>query len=322
MVTFIGVLVSLLAIGFTYERVSLSRAERRSIPGVLLDVGGHRIHVTDRGNGGPAVVILHGAGDSSYSWLHVAREIAHFTRVVTYDRPGVGSSDPGPGPDTARSVEELHVLLEKAGVPGPYVLVGHSLGGLIARLFASRYPNDVAGMVMADSSHELLKDDPKFRQGMTALVAMLKVFQFLSTFGLPRFLGDAFGFFPMYPERSFYRKQISADEYRGWTASAHRAVTGHGGLQELSAALPMLEATSRQTLDGADGPRYGDMPIVVLTNPGYGEAWMDMHRELARRSSNSIHRISDRKGHNIQMPRPELVIDGVRNVVEQVRSRS
>jgi hypothetical protein len=177
-------------------------------------------------------------------------------------------------------------------------------------------------MVMVDSSHEFLKDDPKFRRGFAVTVTMLKVFRILSAFGLPRFLGEVFGFYPMYPERSFYAKQISREEYRDWTAVVHRVLAGHGGLQELSAALPMLEEASSLMVDGADGSQFGDMPLVVLTNPGYGAEWIDMHRELARRSTNGIHQISDRKGHNIQVPRPELVIDGVRNVVEHVRSRS
>lgn len=154
MVIILGVLTALLVIGFIYERVSRARAGRRPIPGKLMTVGGHKIHVTDLGNDGPTVVILHGAGESSYSWIHVGREISRFARVIAYDRPGLGSSDPGPAPSADRTVDELHLLLEKVGVPGPYVLVGHSLGGVIARLYASRYPNDVAGMVMADSSHE------------------------------------------------------------------------------------------------------------------------------------------------------------------------
>lgn len=320
MLPVVGTFLALLAVGFLYEQVARYRADRRPIPGRLVDMGGYRLHVTDRGTGGPTVVVLHGAGESSYSWIHVSKAVAHFARVVTYDRPGLGSSDPGPGPDASRSVHELHTLLAKAGIPGPYVLVGHSLGGVIARLYAIRYPNDVAGMVMVDSSHEFLKDDRRFRQSFSVIGTMLKVFRVFATFGLPRFLGQVFGFFPMYPERPYYARQVSREEYGDWTAAVNRNLIGQAGLHELSASLPMLEQAARQMSDASDGPQFGEMPLVVLSNPGFGEAWIAMHRELAARSTQSIHRISDRKGHNLQLTRPELVIEGIRHVVEALRT--
>ncbi|HWI60911.1 MAG TPA: alpha/beta hydrolase [Symbiobacteriaceae bacterium] len=286
--------------------------------GRLIDMGGYRLHVTDRGSGGPAVVVLHGAGESSYSWFHVGKAVSGFTRIVTYDRPGLGASDPGPGLDPVRSVEELDAVLAKAGVPAPYVLVGHSIGGILARLYAIRYPERVAGMVMVDSSHEALKDDPGFRKGFAMTAAVLKVMRALARIGLPRFLIQPLEFAMMYPERRFYAGQISPGEYRDWAAAVHRNLTGTNGVQELGAAFPMLEAAAAAK---KDGQQFGSMPMVVLTNPGFGQAWIEMHRELAARSANSVHRITDHKGHNIQMPRPELVIDAIREVVEQVRDR-
>jgi pimeloyl-ACP methyl ester carboxylesterase len=261
------------------------------------------------------VVVIHGAGESSYSWVQVAKQVAPFARVVTYDRPGLGGSDPGPGPNAARSTAELHTLLARAGLPGPYVLVGHSLGGVIARLYAIRYPGEVAGMVLVDSTHEFLKDDRSFRQSFAIIGVLLKVFRFCSVFGLPRFLGEVFGFFPMYPERRFFAQQVSRDEYRDWTAAACRNLNGEAGLREFAAAMPMLEEASRQMRSRAGEPQFGHMPLVVLTNPGNGEAWIKMQRELASRSASSIHRVSDRPGHNLQMVRPELVAEGIGHVV-------
>lgn len=317
-----GALLLLLAVGAAYEQVSRYRANRRPIPGRLVEMDGYRLHVTDRGTGGPTVVVLHGAGESSYSWVHVSRAVAAFTRVLTYDRPGLGSSDPGPALDASRSVAELHALLTKAQLPAPYVLVGHSLGGILARLFAMRYPEEVAGMVMVDSTHEFLKDDRPFRQSFAAMAALLRGFRFLSLFGIPRFLGQAFGFFPMYPERRFYATQITPAEYRDWAAAAQRNLAGQSGLQELMASLPVVEEASRQMNDGAEEPPFGGMPLAVLTNPGFGEAWIAMHRELAGRSANSTHRVCDRKGHNLQMTRPELVVSSIRQVVEAVRRQT
>lgn len=311
----------LLAAGFVYEQFARWQAGRRPLPGRLVEMGGYRLHLTDSGNGAPTVVVLHGAGESSFSWVHVAREVARFARVVTYDRPGLGRSDPGPGPDASRSIAELHTLLAKAGLPGPYVLVGHSLGGVIARLYATRYPDEVAGMVLVDSTHEFLKDDRSFRQSFAVIGAMLKVFRFFSAFGLPRLLGEVFGFFPMYPESRFFVQQVTRNDYHDWAGAVCRNLRGEAGLREFAAAMPILEEASRQMQSGADGPQFGNMPLVVLTNPGNGEGWIEMQRELAGRSANSIHLVSDRPGHNLQMPRPELVVEGIGQVVAQLQNR-
>lgn len=316
----VGVLAGLLLLGFVSEQVSRRRERRYPLPGRLVDVGGFRLHVTDNGQGGPPVVVIHGAGETSFSWTHVRKEVARFTRVLTYDRPGLGASDPGPALGAVQSVDGLHTLLRCVGLPGPYVLVGHSLGGLIARLYAIRYPEQVAGMVLVDSTHEFLKDDAKFRKGFAAIGLMLRILRATSPFGLPRFLGDVLGIIPMYPERPFYAKQLSPEEYRQWRAIVYRNCAGKAGTDEFRAVFPMLEEAVRQMQDGREGPQFGDMPLAVLTNPGFGDEWAAMHRELASRSARSIHIISDRPGHSLQMPQPDLVINAIRHVVDQVRS--
>lgn len=318
----VGVLVGLLALGFVYEQVARRREQGYPLPGRLVDMGGYRLHVTDRGQGGPTVVIIPGAGDSSYSWTAVQRELATLTRVVVYDRAGLGSSDPGPAPDPIRSLAELETLLTSSGVPGPYILVGHSLGGLLARMYAMRYPDQVAGMVFVDSTHEFLVSDQKFKQGFAAIGIMLRVIKVLSPFGIPRFLGEVLKVMPMYPERAAYAQQLSGQEYRLWAANAYRNTAREGGLLEMGATAGILEAGAGLRKPDAEQPQFGDLPIVVLTNPGFGEGWIGMHRELAGRSRNSIHRLSDKKGHNLQMLRPDLVIDAVRHVLGEVRVRT
>ena len=133
----------------------------------LVDVGGHRLHVKCIGSGSPTVIMEAGLGDSSRTWNKVMPEIGKFTRVCAYDRPGEGKSDRAPrtlrrfGGRTyielrtgGEIVRDLHVLLTKTGEASPYVLVGHSFGGLYAILYAHQYFGDVAGMVLVDSSHE------------------------------------------------------------------------------------------------------------------------------------------------------------------------
>src|SRR2546430_2450553 len=124
-------------------------------PGRLVDVGGHRLHINCTGRGVPTVVMEAGAGDFSFDWSLVQSKVTRFTRVCSYDRAGYAWSDPGPTPRTMQQiVAELHTGLRKVGVKAPYLFVGQSLGGLIARVYANQYPTEVAGMVLIDSSHE------------------------------------------------------------------------------------------------------------------------------------------------------------------------
>jgi pimeloyl-ACP methyl ester carboxylesterase len=120
-----------------------------------VDVGGYNLYVNCRGFGDPTVVLDAGLGVASDSWVLVQPEVAQFTRVCTYDRAGLGNSDRGPTPRTTRRIaNELHMLLSNSGLQPPYVLVGHSFGGLNMRMYASEYPDEVAGMVLVDASHE------------------------------------------------------------------------------------------------------------------------------------------------------------------------
>jgi len=123
--------------------------------GQLVNIGGRRLHIRCTGSGNPTVVVENGGAAFSFDWELVQTQVARFTRICTYDRAGYAWSDPGPEFDTFDQTErDLHLLLSKAEVPGPYVLVGHSLGGMLIRLYQSRYPADVVGMVLVDSSHE------------------------------------------------------------------------------------------------------------------------------------------------------------------------
>ncbi len=124
--------------------------QRYPPPGELVDIGGRRLHQWRAGEGGPVVVVAPSLAEPGHGWAEIQRRLAQHTTVVLYDRAGLGWSDPGPWPTGKRMVEDLHALLGAAGIPPPYVLVGHSAGGLLTRLYTVRYPEQVAGLVLVD----------------------------------------------------------------------------------------------------------------------------------------------------------------------------
>src|SRR5512133_732893 len=144
----------LAVIGVVWESTS-EAADARAYPppGQMVDVGGHRLHIDCTGTGSPTVVIDAGLGDWSATWKSwVQPGVEKTTRVCTYDRAGMGYSEAGPLPrNAAQFAKELHTLLQRASIPGPYVLVGHSMGGLTVRVFAHDYATEVAGVVLIDS---------------------------------------------------------------------------------------------------------------------------------------------------------------------------
>lgn len=155
--------VTLLTAGFVYQAVSTEIGERRyPPPGELVDVGGYRLHLNVMGEseGGPTVILDAGAQSASFQWGWVQPEVAESARVVAYDRPGTGWSEAPYGPlDAETLAEDLHEALDRTGVEGPYVVVGHSMGSLTVRAFAERYPGEVEGMVLVDPRNLSLHED-------------------------------------------------------------------------------------------------------------------------------------------------------------------
>ena len=148
------IIIGLVLAGAIYQAIATQRDRKRFPPrGQLVDVGGHRLHLIVRGetHGNPTVILEAGMASIAPNWAWVQAALAQITRVVAYDRAGLGWSDPGQKPlDAAKSARELHTALERAGIDGPYVLAGHSYGGLVVRMFRDLYPDEVVGLALVE----------------------------------------------------------------------------------------------------------------------------------------------------------------------------
>lgn len=325
------VLAVLLIAGYLYQlRTTRADFEQFPAPGQRVDVGGYRLHIFCQGAGSPTVVVDAGNGDFSLGWRLVQPEVARFTRICTTDRAGYGWSDPGPRPRDARRIAtELHALLANAGVEGPYVLVGHSFGGYDVRMFASLYPDEVAGMVLVDAGHEdqLNRLPPEYIQITQQQNTYLGVMGLLARFGVLRLMGRSAGEQALPPHvqqlpedvRTIYVTMLSHPSYFDATLGELRA----------------LEETCSQVRETGD---LGDLPLVVLTAENSIDVetlqaiglpadfpidqlqplWLALQDELAALSTRSTHIVVQGSGHAIHLDRPDQVIEAIRQVVAQV----
>jgi pimeloyl-ACP methyl ester carboxylesterase len=295
-----------------------SRRRDRALPsaGELVDVGGHQVrrYREADGNGGATVVLIHGAGDCADSWLPVRHRVASFARLVSYDRPGLGGSPAGPPPDVERYLGELHHLVNGSAVEGPVVLVGHSLGGLIAQLYAQRHADAMAGLVLIDPTPAAVAREPGVKAGFAASSLAASVLKASAPLGVLRLLVAA-GAMPLYPEQRRFRAIITDQDYRRWIASVVRSFSGAAGA-ELRSVLP----AARYAEQHADDPSQdlGQVPIALITSHAYGETWVQMHRDMAARWSRAAHSVTDDRSHNIHMRHPNLVADTIKRMVSGV----
>jgi len=297
--------------GAAAEAVARRRDRQLSERGRLIDAGGYRVRVYETGTSGPCVVIVPGAGDCAASWIPVASQVASFACVISYDRAGLGGSDDGPPAALDRYLTELHSVIAQAGTDGPLILAGHSLGGLIARVYTQEHPRQVAGLVQVDATPEAIVGDPGVKLGFLASGMMASMFKALAPFGFVRLL-LALGKMPLYPEQSLFRAQVTDEDYRHWTAAVCRDFAGAAGA-EMRSVLPAAAKAQRRRV-GAVVPEFDDLPLGVLTSRAWGQKWVDMHRELATRSRSSFHRITGDRSHNIHMRHAALVVDSIRDV--------
>lgn len=301
-------LVGVLLVGYIYESIAeAADAKAYPPPGQLVDVGGYRLHINCTGSGSPTVVIEAGLGDWSTGWGYVQSEVAKTTRVCTYDRAGWGWSDAGPLPrDAAQFAKELHTLLQNANVPGPYVMVGHSLGGLAVRVFVHDYASEVAGVVWVDSmSPNQFNPSPIAAQSQTNTQGQpFSVPALLARFGIVRLLARPLGIMPSGTpdEKAYFSRMVR-------TQNAQTLTNESQGMPASGAEASAVKS-------------FGDLPLIVLTaklNPIKG--WQEWQAELLQLSSNSQQLFAE-SDHNIHFEKPDAAVAAILQMIQQVRQTS
>lgn len=305
---------------------------------------GRRMNIHCAGTGSPVVVFDSGLSDWSSTWALIQPAVATRTRACSYDRPGMGYSDPSQhAPTPANAVRDLHALLEHAGVHGPLLLVGHSLGGFYMKLYAATYPGQVAGMVLVDPSEERLWPRvgaalaPRFgeqlvREAEADDAAGIKEgiahFQACASAARQGPLDDATYARCSDPVRVQLGDVINAERRRLQPSAAYQAAQADEFAYSMFAADAEADARYARLFGGARP--FGDKPLIVLTHalwdmaPPFGEigwmSWLTAHRQTAAMSSRGIQRTVPMTRHNIQVDQPQAVIDAVAEVLDALEA--
>ena len=303
---------------------------RPSPPGRLIDAGGHRLHLRATGRGSPVVVLDAALGGSSVSWTFVQPAVAEFTRVVAYDRAGFGWSDPGPLPRTAgRIADELVTALTNAGEPPPYLLVGHSFGGLVARIVASRYRDEVAGLVLVDPAHpeDWVRPAAKEQARIDRGVRLCRQGYHAARWGVAHAVSALVGLGAIRPARKLAdlasRGDIAGDT--DWLLAplwklpaAERHVlrwfwTKPRFFEALGSQIEHIHTSAAETLDSASGG-YGDLPLVTISSTDPGEYRLRQQEALAALSTRGRHVVANASGHWIPLDEPGTVVSAIRDL--------
>lgn len=283
----------------------------------LVDVGSFRMHIYCLGGGSPTVILEAGSGVPWYQWGPVQRAAAQYARVCSYDRAGYGLSELGPNPRTGKIIaEELQTLLRAAQIQPPYLLVGHSLGGMFIRVFEALYPEQVIGLILVDSVHEeQWKRLPKFPEQRQSLWERLE-----------NFLANHFDWVR---DRMITRSKNEYPNPAGFSDA------------QLTYAFDLMMRPNIEEATEAEGKsidetvknlkkmerKLGRKPLVVIaagkpydaSYQQYHEMWSKLQLELAELSNNSRHIIARESGHMILLDQPQVVVDAVKDMVQDYR---
>jgi pimeloyl-ACP methyl ester carboxylesterase len=328
------------ALGLVYQVLGTRRDSKlHPPPGKLVDLGTHRLHLLESGRGGPTVVLEAGLMSTMLSWSELQRALAGSFRVVSYDRAGLGWSDLGPMPRTAdRIVDELHTLLQRAAIPSPYLLVGHSFGGMTMPLFAARFPGEVAGVVLVDpvapaewnppSEHDLKQTriGAKIcrRAAVLARFGLIRFLAFLLTTGVKTVAAHLVRLISRgSPAES---GTVSSPWFAALPAN-EKAMASVFWIQP-KFALTIASQLENLPASAASVGRFSnfcDKPVVILSARTAPERRRAEHAAIAARLPQGEHVLAGNSNHWVMQEDPELVIRAIEKVArysEKVMSQS
>lgn len=311
----LSIVIFVLAIaGIIYQTAATESDQRKyPPPGVLVNVNGYKMHLYCMGEGRPTIILDHVSGGSSMDWALIQPKLAEHTRVCAYDRAGFGWSDYNPAPRSLeQQVKELHGLLQGANEHAPYILVGHSYGAHVDRVYATKYPDEVAGMVLMDAG--ILADDPRYPAEMKSDFEsennMLRAARWLSPFGLVRLTRPLMGF-PTFdlPEEA----RLAIASFSTTTSYFQSLIQGD--------SMPTVVREVREVTS------LGDIPLLVLvaTEPegAIRKVWSQANIEMATLSTNGRYQIVNGATHMSLAYRQndaQVCTDGILEVLEAARA--
>jgi pimeloyl-ACP methyl ester carboxylesterase len=314
--------------GIAYEQIG-QQSDRKRFPqvGRSVDIGGRSLNIFCSGEGGPVVILDTGGSAPGYENLILQRQVAQFTRACWFDRASLGWSDPSPVEQTSAAIaDDLHALLHAAGVPPPYVLVGASFSGFNVRVFAGKYPSEVAGVVLVDSVHE---DQARYepRASIAPVNRLPSPIRTLLCASVP--LAARVGLVRFLLQRSGPRRDLPPGFTAEQAATLHRLELQTKSFVAAAGCKNWEKSAAQAHAAGS----LGDRPLIVLTggraftvrDPAEDKELTDFHEiwvhqlqpQLARLSTRGRQVIVENSGHGIGWEEPEAVVNAVREVVTQ-----
>jgi pimeloyl-ACP methyl ester carboxylesterase len=325
-----GVILLIVAAGWLYQLSGTARDRRRfPLPGRLVDIGGLRLHLLESGAGHPPVILEAGIAASCLNWTSIQAELARSTRVCSYDRAGLGWSDPPSSPRTvSNAVDDLHALLTAAQIPPPFILTGHSFGGLLVRCYATQYPEQVAGLVLLDplAATEWLTPSDAQRKTLKRGAMLSRRGATLARFGVVRLglatLASGLRFIPKLVARAASsgtgESAISrlVREVQKMPPETWPIVQAHWcqpkSFLAMANYLESLPASASQA--SALGQPPAHIPITIISASNSTAAQLAERDAIAHHSLHGKHIIATKSGHWVHFDEPDLVLQAIREM--------